>query len=314
MMGHIRWVLEHSDSQNAQRLVMVVLALYANEEHVSYPAVGTVADLTRLSERSVQYALRALVDDGELVELPEPSEYDTKRYRLPVGEARLSHSAPEYIVLSKRGQSSLFGLESSGQSSSDSLRVQSETDSEISDVWSHYQQVMPNGSRYRLDTRRRRVIKRALHVRTIDQCKRAISGLAHDHWFLTRNFLDIRYALGKPTDSPDDVIDRMAKKAPEFPSSSSVPSDEPATLRRETEIALDDLAHKVSLMLERPFGVNLADGLGAIEILARYGLEIALDEARTRVVRLGVVPVEDARIMRVQPLLAERLRSALGLV
>jgi hypothetical protein len=72
----------------------------------------------------------------------------------------------------------------------------------------------------RLEVKRAKVIDKALEVRTIQQCCRAIDGLnvsAHHNGVNDRRkkYLDIRYALaGIGKEGDDERIDKMAEKAP----------------------------------------------------------------------------------------------------
>jgi hypothetical protein len=86
-------------------------------------------------------------------------------------------------------------------------------------VWAHYQKVIPSGTRYKLDEKRRTIIRNALKVRPLEQVFRAIDGLAvsphHNGQNESRKkFLGIHYALkGIGAESNDERIDKMAAKA-----------------------------------------------------------------------------------------------------
>lgn len=217
-----------------------------------------------------------------------------------------------HTPLSIGGESSLslFGQEHPGTTPSPSLPT--ETQSDISVLWQHYQQTIPNGSRYKFDARRKRIIRRALEYRTVDECRRAIDGLAASDYHVQNRYLDIQYALGLRNESPDERIDKMAIKAPHVAGSSSVPSDEPAKLTPDQEDRLDEDVHAIQWMFEHPIGVNLTGGEQALIRLQRYGLEIELDESRTRVVRISTATVEDPRLARLQPLIEQRVRQRFG--
>jgi hypothetical protein len=63
----ISWVLRHSEARLGERLVLIVLADHADSYGgQSYPSVATIAAEARMSERAVQYALRALERAGEI--------------------------------------------------------------------------------------------------------------------------------------------------------------------------------------------------------------------------------------------------------
>ena len=61
-------VLRYSKADNAARLVLIVIAAHADERgRDSYPGVPLICRESRLSERAVRYAIRQLVESGELV-------------------------------------------------------------------------------------------------------------------------------------------------------------------------------------------------------------------------------------------------------
>lgn len=83
----ISWVLRHSDeSVPGRRLVLLVLADKADDDGTNaYPSVATIARETRMSERGVQYALRALEADGRIKKLGTHPTYGTTEYRVLMG-------------------------------------------------------------------------------------------------------------------------------------------------------------------------------------------------------------------------------------
>lgn len=63
----VSWVLSESEARGSNRLVLIVLADHASPDGTdSYPSVETIARQARISERSAQYALRALERDGHI--------------------------------------------------------------------------------------------------------------------------------------------------------------------------------------------------------------------------------------------------------
>lgn len=89
----------------------------------------------------------------------------------------------------------------------------------ISELWAHYEVTFPS-TRRELNEKRKRIIRNALRVRTVEECKLAITGLKHSPWHngdnpVEKKYLDIRYALaGIGDESNDDRIDKMIEFAP----------------------------------------------------------------------------------------------------
>jgi hypothetical protein len=108
---------------------------------------------------------------------------------------------------------------------------------DVKAVWDHYCQVFADvdgvdPSRMSLNATRSRVIRNALKVRSVDQCKLAIDGLARSPWHHGENdqgkkYLDIRYALKGNSargESNEERIDKMAELASAAPVSREVNS------------------------------------------------------------------------------------------
>lgn len=65
----VQWIRRHSPTRDANRAVLVVLAEHARRDGSnSYPSVLTIAAEVACSERTVQYALRALEEAGCIAE------------------------------------------------------------------------------------------------------------------------------------------------------------------------------------------------------------------------------------------------------
>ena len=65
---------------STQRLTLQALAQFAAEDWIAYPAISTLSDLTNLSKRALQEALKALVANGQLERADRPR--DTTCYLL----------------------------------------------------------------------------------------------------------------------------------------------------------------------------------------------------------------------------------------
>ncbi|KAB1919088.1 helix-turn-helix domain-containing protein [Micromonospora noduli] len=72
------------DLKPTERLVLVAIVAHANAEGEAWPSVATVADYVGCSERTVQRALRRLVEVGRLV-VAKVAGVVTRVYRLVVG-------------------------------------------------------------------------------------------------------------------------------------------------------------------------------------------------------------------------------------
>lgn len=91
------WVWEHSQAEGTTLLVLLAVADAANKQgRRSCQSVATVAAMTRVSERTVQRALKSLQESGELVASGTDPEYRTVVYDLPKmaakGDAAMSPS------------------------------------------------------------------------------------------------------------------------------------------------------------------------------------------------------------------------------
>lgn len=72
------------DLKPTERLVLVAIVAHANADGCAWPSVATIADYVGCSERTVQRALRRLVEVGRLV-IRKVAGIATRVYRLVVG-------------------------------------------------------------------------------------------------------------------------------------------------------------------------------------------------------------------------------------
>ncbi len=78
------WVINHSQSEQGARLVLLVIAWHADQDGKdAWPSVATLARKSRLSVRDVQYCLRKLEQSGELETQPNCGPHGTNLYSLP---------------------------------------------------------------------------------------------------------------------------------------------------------------------------------------------------------------------------------------
>ena len=71
-----------SQSTGSERLILLAIADFADDNGSAYPAVETLAKKARVSERTVQYSLRALVKLGELAILQGEGPRGCNLYRV----------------------------------------------------------------------------------------------------------------------------------------------------------------------------------------------------------------------------------------
>lgn len=78
------WAWEHSRAEGNARLVLLAIADAANKQGArSYQSAATIADMCRLSSRTVQRQLAALVESGEAQIEERKGAHGTNSYRLP---------------------------------------------------------------------------------------------------------------------------------------------------------------------------------------------------------------------------------------
>lgn len=114
------WAWEHSGSTGAAFLVLLALADYAGHDGGDcYPSVATLARRCRLGERTVQTALRTLVELGELkvVDKGGKGPGHTARYKILMG----ADSAP--LAGDKGADDDAKGADDSGKGRSSRTRT-----------------------------------------------------------------------------------------------------------------------------------------------------------------------------------------------
>lgn len=91
------WVFDHSESTLGARLVLLAIANHADKEgRNSWASVRQLAEEARLSERKVQYALRALTKAGEIRSAGR-SKARTNIFDLPGVGAQSAPRAPDGV-------------------------------------------------------------------------------------------------------------------------------------------------------------------------------------------------------------------------
>lgn len=87
-------VWQHSRHRAGTLLVLLAIADYADEAGVAYPSVQTLMDKSRLSERSVQAALRRLEAAGELLTDAQAGPHRCNLYQVRIAPDEGAETAP----------------------------------------------------------------------------------------------------------------------------------------------------------------------------------------------------------------------------
>lgn len=163
--------------------------------------------------------LTPVLADGGLVRVDENPGYASVWTVLGVGSDR-----PGGVGSDSTGGSGLGdpGVGSGGPALKDTgqevekTKRESPKDSRDRDgVWAHYQATMPNGERCQLNAARKLLIDNALRVRSVEECKLAITGLSRSSYHVDNGYLDLKYALlgGGRSPSIEATIDRLVSVA-----------------------------------------------------------------------------------------------------
>ena len=103
----VRRVLEHSRATGTDRLVLVILAEYADDQKcVCWPSVATIAKEAKVRARAAEAALCALQETGEIeVEIHGARYPKTRRqyrpnlYRVTVAASLVVHQATPLVPI-----------------------------------------------------------------------------------------------------------------------------------------------------------------------------------------------------------------------
>ncbi len=90
-------VWKHSEQKSGTRLVLLALADYTNNEGIAWPAVSTLAQKVRMSERQVQRCVRKLEKDGELEVRRNKGSRGSNIYRILLSRIK-SNTADAHVV------------------------------------------------------------------------------------------------------------------------------------------------------------------------------------------------------------------------
>jgi GntR family transcriptional regulator len=248
----MRWALHRDTGSHTRKLVLLVLAEQSDVHGYSWPTHKCVAKKCELSWETVRQCIREMEHSGLLRRITrrrDDGSQCSNGYQLLMGS---EHRAGKGGVVRRDGgtppgcpgeadppneppvrttieppdrtnnnctpsenEEQIALLPDASTENEEQIALLPDASTEI---WEHYRATIKNGNRRKLDDRRRRIIRKALGVRTVDECKRAIDGLAQSAFHNGANsdrkeYLDIEYALGKRSESPDARIDAMMVNA-----------------------------------------------------------------------------------------------------
>lgn len=159
---------------------------------------------------------------------------------------------------------------------------------EIDQVWATYQRCFPK-KRVKLDPKLRRVIGKAIDVRPVETCCRAVEGLLRDRWCMDhqpRPYDGIGYALASVgKESIEERIDRMASQAverihaqPDSRSGLIIPSEFAETLPSGARETFWIHVRNVRKMKDNPGHATLASvgNPSELHLRLRHGIEVVI--------------------------------------
>jgi DNA-binding Lrp family transcriptional regulator len=165
------WVFDHSPSQLGARLVLLALAEYAHDDGTkAFPTVATIAAKTRLSERSVQNALKRLQEDGEIERTTE-TKAGVNVYRI-IGMEGVQNLHPGGAIYDGEGVQNLHPTQEQDPSLTREYEV-------VRTAWkSHSPPLANHRHTYLVSDKTRDAIKAALKVYDADSIAEAVANYA----------------------------------------------------------------------------------------------------------------------------------------
>jgi hypothetical protein len=210
--------------KGTKKLVLLALADWANADFEAWPKVETIARRVGVHESTVREAIADLEAFGLIARSPQ--------YRDDGGQRGNLFTVNPPTDSGRGGLPVAVGQEPPGEPPERKKPASAgkEIEPEVLEVWEHYVRVM-KAERQELNAVRLRVIRNALKVRSVAECKRAIDGLRVSPHHNGENdqrqkYLDIRYALKGNSargESDDERIDKMGELAPSHGLAPSLP-------------------------------------------------------------------------------------------
>jgi len=156
-LAAITWAFDQHDTTPTQRLVLLCLADYANQDDEAWPSAKKVAERTGLSPASVYRTLSDLKRGG-YVEQGSEDRRDILTLRIGFSQGEKdSHSETPYIDRTPKNPQEPKGAEG--------------------EVWTHYLSAF-NPRRKEPDEGQRKIIRDALTVASVEECRRCIDACA----------------------------------------------------------------------------------------------------------------------------------------
>lgn len=226
---HMAWVWEHSKAEGGALLVALALADSVNhldESDECWPKREVLARRVRLSESQVSRCLNEL---EELGEIERQRTQHGNRYRLLMPDVRICAErtdAPSDDA-SVRGSNVAplrLPMEEPEVGTGKEPEQGALLPDPVEEVWAHYQQALDR-PKAQLTPKVRKWIADAIKAVGVDDCKRAVSGLAASQYHRDNGYVGIEYALvPKKGQTIDSRVEMMAQKAGTAPTRPNGPT------------------------------------------------------------------------------------------
>jgi len=183
----IIWAFKQENLTTAQKIVLLALGDHCAGDLVCYPSIKHLSKKTCLSTRSVQNALKSLVNAGLLTCHPQFNQsgrQTSNYYKMTLPECEGAGAAPTPSSIC-RGEGA-GGAPTRVQELHTNLPYQSSIRKHISEVFNFWKEALdhPNAQ---LSPERKRCIKNALTHSSISECKKAIVGCSKSKHHMGHN-------------------------------------------------------------------------------------------------------------------------------
>lgn len=217
------------------KVVWGLLASYAWQDDACWPGQDRLCEFGGMSESTLRKAMNELVD-AKLLVVTRRGLGLTNLYVLsatiddrsgpsrntgpepgPTPDAVLTHTSNGSEPSPDQGEVKAVEVEAE-EVDSDTLRDRARMSPDraaVDELWAFWQQKHPTGSRLKLTAERRKIIRTALSMESMERCKTACERLLENDWHGERGFWEIKYALrGGRSPDPVATIDRWCATKP----------------------------------------------------------------------------------------------------